>query len=72
MGHVWCSVGPSVGPQGSGGPLSPCRAEPFVTSEPALLEAFPCEFGLSHFGLPSLKGSGQAKAREPVVPGLVC
>ena len=68
MGHVWCSVGP----QGLGGPLSPCRAEPFVTSEPALLEAFPSEFGLSHFGLPSLKGSGRAKAREPVVPGLVC
>ena len=43
-----------------------------MTSEPALLEAFPCEFGLSHFGLPSLKGSGRAKAREPVVPGLVC
>ena len=43
-----------------------------MTSEPALLEAFPSEFGLSHFGLPSLKGSGRAKAREPVVPGLVC
>ena len=31
------------------------------------LEAFPCEFGL-----PSLKGSGRAKAKEPVVLGLVC
>ena len=36
------------------------------------LEAFPCEFGPSHFGLPSLKGSGRAKAKEPVVLGLVC
>ena len=36
------------------------------------LEAFPYEFGPSHFGLPSLKGSGRAKAKEPVVLGLVC
>ena len=72
VGHVWCSIGPSVRPQGSGGPPSPHRAEPFVTSGLAPLEAFPCEFGPSHFGLPSLKGSGRAKAKEPVVPGLVC
>ena len=72
VGHGWCSVRPSIGPQGSGGPPSPRRAEPFVASGPAPLEAFPCEFGLSHFGLPSLKGSGWAKAKEPIVPGLGC
>ena len=70
--HVWCSVEPSVGLQGSDGPPSPRSAEPFVASGPAPFEVFPREFGSSYFDLPSLKDSVQAKEKEPVGLGLVC
>ena len=72
MDHVWCSVGPLVGPQGSDRSPSPRSAEAFVASRPTPLEAFPRKFGSSYFKLPSLKDSGRAKEKEPVGFGLVC
>ena len=72
MDHVWCSVGPMVKPQGSDGPSLPHCAVPYVAFGPAPFEAFPREFGSSYLGLPSLKGSGRAKEKEPVGLGLGC